>query len=65
MVDKELEKYVNNYLEKDCKLNWINYSIVMANNYPSQTIFVRYKNEILISINDKFTKKISIKKRGN
>lgn len=65
MVDKELEKYVNNYLEKDCKLNWINYSIVMANNYPSQTIFVRYKNEILIYINDKFTKKISIKKRGN
>ena len=65
MVDKELEKYVNNYLEKDCKLNWINYSIVMANNYPSETVFVRYKNEILIYINDKFTKKISIKKRGN
>lgn len=65
MVDKELEEYVNSHFKKDYKLNWINYFIVVANNYPSQTVFVRYKNEILIYINDKFTKKISIKKRGN
>lgn len=47
MFDKELEKYINTYLEKNCKLNWINYSIVVVNNYLSQTVFVRYKNEIL------------------
>ena len=46
IFNKELEKYINNYLEKDCKLNWINYSIVVANNYLSQTVFVRYKNMI-------------------
>lgn len=63
MIDKKLEKYVNNFLIGDYKLNWINYYIVVATaTYCStQTIFVRYENEILIYINDELLGKCNIK----
>lgn len=64
MVDKNLEEYVNNFLVGDYKLNWINYYIVVATNIhcSTQTIFVKFENEVLVYAGDDFLGKISIKK---
>lgn len=63
MVDTQLEKYTKNYLKGDYDFNWINYYITVATNKDNgnQYIFTKYKNYIIIYLNDDLVEIVKIK----
>ena len=63
MVDTQLEKYIEDYLKGDYSFNWINYYIVVATNKNNgdQHIFTKYKNNIIIYLNDDLVEIVKIK----
>ena len=59
MVDRILEKFINEMFDKPHYINWITYQIaIVRDNNCNEYAFVRYLDNVIIFKNDEYIKTI-------